>query len=343
MAQSRRTKYVTGADGESVPMACPFLKWAGGKSQLLPQFETHFPKGLERIGIEAERSALTVPIRHYIEPFMGGSAVFFHVVQRYVLDKAYLSDANPDLVHCYRIVKTQVEALVTKLSEFPEEYLRKRDTGREKYFYQIREAFNTGRPTDFSRLRKDDGILRAAQLIFLNKTCYNGLYRTNSSGAFNTPFGRYIRPNICDAENLRRVSRLLAKAEIVHRDFAAIADIVSDLGPEKHCFIYYDPPYRPISATSSFNAYHGGGFDDSQQIRLSTLMADLNRHGVFQMLSNSNPKELDPTDDFFEKHFKGPHFRIHEVQASRSINSKAMSRGKISELLILNYDANGKV
>ena len=264
----------------------PFIKWAGGKGQLLPSFVPLLPP-LNKVN-------------RYFEPFLGGAAVFFYLQH----PRSYLSDCNADLVELYQVVRDEVEDLIRALSIH---------RNNETYFYKVRAQ----NPESLS------AIQRAARFIFLNKTCYNGLYRVNGKGQFNVPFGNYKNPAICDAEGLRAASIALRGAEISLTDFEqAVA------GAKPKDFIYFDPPYQPISKTSSFTGYTAGRFDDAEQKRLADLFRRLARRGCSVMLSNSDaPLIRELYADF----------KITEIQASRAINSKADGRGKITELVITNY------
>jgi DNA adenine methylase len=266
--------------------AKPFIKWAGGKSQLLPAMLPHFPP-LPRIG-------------RYFEPFMGGAAVFFAVQHR----QSFLSDSNLALVELYQVVQRQVEELIQAL---------KIHRNERAYFYEVRAQS----PAGLSPAQ------RAARLIYLNKTCYNGLYRVNSRGQFNVPFGRHKNPTICDGDGLRAASRALRCADISHRNFGSILKHA-----EPRDFIYFDPPYHPLNKTSSFTSYTSDKFGESEQRRLAEVFAELARRGCYVMLSNSDmPLIRELYRDFI----------IHEIQAGRAINSKTQGRGKITELLIVNY------
>jgi DNA adenine methylase len=202
---------------------------------------------------------------------------------------------------------------------------------REEYFYARRSHYNTQRATiDFAAF-SPAWVERAADLIFLNKTCYNGLFRVNSSGHFNVPFGRYVRPEICDADNLLAVSALLQRATLHMGGFESCFDLV-----DEHTFVYFDPPYRPISATSSFNSYAADRFGDAEQRRLAAFFRRLHTEkGARLMLSNSDPKNIDPHDDFFDDLYAG--FTVRRLSASRMINSVVEGRGKITEILVTNY------
>lgn len=280
----------------STPQACPgpepaltsragpFLKWAGGKSQLLATIERRLPKHFNR----------------YFEPFLGGGAVFFRLLP----ERALLSDINEELINCYRVVRDDVESLVEEL---------RRHRNDRHHFYRIR-AQNVATLSD---------VQRAARLIFLNKTCFNGLYRVNSKGQFNVPFGRYKNPRICDAANLLAVSRVLCSASMVCAPFE-----VALIEAGKGDFVYLDPPYQPISATSKFTGYTRGAFGYEDQVRLAATFKDLHKRGCLLMLSNSDsPVVRDLYADF----------QAEVVHATRAINCKADRRGRIRELLIVNY------
>ncbi len=306
--------------------ARPFLKWAGGKMQLLPQLRTLYPP-------ELAAGKLTT----HVEPFVGGGAVFFDIAQRYSVTRAFLCDANPELILIYRVVQQQVEALIAALARYAGEYAALEHDERPAYYYQVRDALNRQRPEiDFERFSAV-WIERAAMHLFLNKTCYNGLFRLNSKGGFNVPHGRYKNPRILDAENLRQASRVLQIAEIRRGDFEQCAEIVDD-----GSFVYFDPPYRPISKTAHFTAYSKNGFDDDDQRRLARFFARLHREtGAKLMLSNSDPTNEDPNDAFFDDLYRD--FHRHRVSAQRNINSKAAKRGPIRELVITNYSPHSPI
>lgn len=299
--------------------AKPFLKWAGGKGQLLDDLDDHLPPALKN-----------GEITQYVEPFIGGGAVFFHVVQRYPIEHAYISDINPEVILVYRTLKRDVDGVVELLREMEENYLPLSRKERKRYYYNLRDQFNAQLPTfDFDEVTPA-WRRRAARFIFMNRTCFNGLFRVNSKGEFNVPMGSYRNPTICNGEVLRDAASVLQRAEIHRGDFESCADVV-----DKGTFVYFDPPYRPISQTSSFNAYSKRDFDDAEQLRLARFYRQLDGQGAKLMLSNSDPKNEDPDDDFFEEAYEG--FRIERVQARRAINSKGTRRGEISELLIMNY------
>lgn len=300
--------------------AKPFLKWAGGKSQLLTQFAQYYPR-------ELAAGQLT----RYAEPFLGGGAVFIALAQQFSFQEVYLSDINPELILVYTVVQRNVEELVERLTEFETAYLAGDEAGRHDLFYRVRDDYNSQlAEIDFKKY-SGAWVLRAARMIFLNKTCFNGLFRVNAKGQFNVPFGRYKNPTICDAGNLQSVSTLLSHAQLRIAPFSACQDWV-----DSSTFIYFDPPYRPISTTSSFTSYSSDRFDDRDQAALAAFFRELDTSKQTKlMLSNSDPTSITPDDDFFEKLYRG--FNIHRVWASRMINSQADKRGKITELLITNY------
>lgn len=303
----------------NLSIAKPFLKWAGGKTQLLEQLNNYFPPELKNGSL-----------KNYYEPFLGGGAVFFFIAQNYPIKKAYLSDVNEDLVLAFSVVQQNVFELIDELTLLKDEYIKRDEHEREKYFYKIRELYNLERiKIDFDKY-SSDWIPRAAKLIFLNKTCFNGLFRLNRKGEFNVPFGRYKNPGILDQENLVSASRVLKIAEIFLTDFENIKDKIND-----DFFIYFDPPYRPISITSSFTSYSKYDFTEDDQKRLAKFYLELGVNGNKLMLSNSDPKNENPSDNFFEKLYDK--FNIIRVKANRMINCNGDKRGKINELLILNY------
>jgi DNA adenine methylase len=298
----------------------PFLKWAGGKTQLLEQLRANYPAGLD-----------SGSITRYVESFLGGGAVFLDVLQRSSVGEAFLFDINPELIVAYTAVQRDPQGLIDRLAGYRRQYLEQDDTGRSEFFYGRREHYNAQKSTiDFDTF-SPAWVERTADLIFLNKTCYNGLFRVNSLGHFNVPFGRYVKPEIFDAGNIRAVSQLLQRATIRRGGFETCRDVVDD-----RTFVYFDPPYRPISATSSFTSYAADRFGDEEQRRLRDFFADLNTDiGARLMLSNSDPKNNDPSDHFFDDLYAG--FNIRRVAASRMINSVAGGRGKITEILVTNY------
>lgn len=293
----------------------PFLKWAGGKGQLIGQIAPHLPSIFK-----------TGRIKKYFEPFLGGGALFFWLSEQYDFESAYLCEINPCVNTCYQVIQKNVGKLIKELNGLETEYLSASEKKREKLYYDKREEFNAF----LRRKAKNNVVRRAALLIFLNKTCFNGLYRVNSQGEFNVPFGRYKNPTICNEDNLYAVSELLQKAEIYCGDFS---ECIKDADSES--FVYFDPPYRPISVTASFTSYSKDAFDDQEQKRLRKVYGELDKKDAFVMLSNSDPKNNDPDDDFFDDLYQGYH--IERLNATRLINCNAERRGSITEILVMNY------
>ena len=294
--------------------AKPFLKWAGGKGQLLSQLAAHLPQ-------QINGEPFT-----YIEPFVGGGAMLFYMLQHFGnIRKAVINDVNEDLILTYRTIRDDVEALVANLSRLEKDYLAIADQdGRSLMFYEVRDQFNQ---------HIGDSIERVSQLLFLNKTCFNGLFRVNRRGQFNVPFGKYANPTICNAAVLRADSELLksAQVEICQGDYAQTLQHVDGL-----TFVYLDPPYRPLDATSSFTAYAKGDFNDDDQRALAAFCHQLSEAGCYWMESNADCSAKNPEDTFFEELYQD--YRIERVNAARFINANASKRGKLTELLIMNYE-----
>ncbi|MGF1535328.1 MAG: DNA adenine methylase [Elainellaceae cyanobacterium] len=265
----------------------PFIKWVGGKTQLLPELMRRIPKRIDR----------------YFEPFLGGGALFFHLQP----EKAVLTDINPDLVSLYQVIRDSVEELIADMGQ----HVHSKD-----YYYAIRSIDRTAGYAAWTEIQK------ASRLIYLNKTCYNGLYRVNSKGQFNVPFGRYKNPTILNADNLRACSQALQGTAIAVRDFRSVKE-----SAQPGDFVYFDPPYAPLSATANFTGYTKDGFDRDMQYALRDLCRELDRKGVRFMVSNSSaPLVLDLYQEF----------KVERVYATRLINSKAGRRGKIPEVLVTN-------
>ncbi|MBD3305927.1 Dam family site-specific DNA-(adenine-N6)-methyltransferase [candidate division KSB3 bacterium] len=284
------------AESQAPPIprnAKPFLKWAGGKQQLLAQYESYFP----------------IDFRRYIEPFVGGGAVFFHLWNTHRLhDQVFLFDHNDDLINTYKVVRDNVDALIRLLASHNAKH-------RREYYYAIR---NLDRQHKYL-----DEVERAARTIYLNKTCYNGLYRVNSKGQFNVPMGSYNKPAILQKNVLKAASMALQGVCLEAKDFQTVVDLAQ---PED--FFYFDPPYAPLSKTSSFTSYTAGNFGDEDQQSLADVFRQLSQKGCFCMLSNSDTPSILPLYQ---------DFRIETVQASRAINSNSRGRGSINEIVILNY------
>ena len=294
--------------------ARPFLKWAGGKGQLLTEIAEYYPfeKG---------------NINRYVEPFVGGGAVLFDILSKYKLEYVCINDINVDLINTYRTIQRDTDKLIDILENMQEKFLALDTEERKKFFLEQRERYN------FLKIRNtnnDNNCEKAGLLIFLNKTCFNGLYRVNKKGLFNVPVGSYKKPLICDEENLRTIAKLLQNTEITCGDYTKITDRIDD-----KTFVYIDPPYRPLNNTSSFTAYTANAFDDDEQIRLSKFVQLISEKGARILESNSDPKNNNSNDDFFDKFYIS--YNIKRVSATRMINSKSSGRGKISELLISNF------
>lgn len=303
--------------------ARPFLKWAGGKTQLLSEFEKRLPEEL-RNGT----------ITKYAEPFIGGGAVFFWLNNRFSFEHSLICDVNEELVLSYKAIRRSTNNLIARLGELESSYLSGNEMEREEFYYEIRNAFNRKLPAiDFTRYSAD-WTERAAQIIFLNRTCYNGLFRVNRNGGFNVPFGRYRKPEILNAENLKDVSRLLKTTRILLGDFETVKKFADD-----KTFVYFDPPYRPLNPTSSFTSYSRKGFSDTDQVRLADFFRALDAKGAKCMLSNSDPQNEDPDDCFFDDLYAG--YCIERVPARRRINCNGLCRGDVNELIITNYPVSG--
>lgn len=293
-------------------VAKPFIKWAGGKGQLISKYESLLPFNISKL------EDLT-----YIEPFLGGGAMLFFMLQKYPnIKKAIVNDVNPNLIIAYNTVKNNPTLLVKELYKIQEEYFDILEEPKRKEFYlSIRKRFNAGGLSNI-----DNTVL----LIFLNRTCFNGLYRVNSKGEFNVPFGKYKNPTICDSETIYADSELLQRVEIIHGDFEQTEKYITD-----NTFIYFDPPYRPLDATSSFNSYAKESFNDEEQIRLKKFFDKLSMKHCLMMLSNSDCKSRNEEDTFFDDLYKD--YIIERVYASRFVNANPEKRGKLTELLIRNY------
>ncbi len=291
----------------------PFLKWAGGKGQLLSQIEELYPFE-------------DMKIKRYAEPFIGGGAVLFDILSKYELDEVYISDINAELINTYRAIRDDIDGLFNFLMPMEEKFIPLEIEARKEYFYKHRDRFNE------LKVKKNNNVdfEKAALMIFLNKTCFNGLYRVNKKGLFNVPMGNYKNPKICDEKNLRAVSERLQNVNIVHGDYKQSEGFI-----DSNTFVYFDPPYRPITESASFTAYTEYDFNDKKQIELAEFVNKINNKGAKIVVSNSDPKNTDENDDFFDKIYSS--HSIKRVDASRMINSNGAKRGKIKELLISNY------
>ena len=293
----------------------PFVMWAGGKGSLIPQLNNFYPYELKN-GI----------IERYIEPFVGGGAVLIDILQKYDVQEAYAFDINIDLINSYNVIKNNVEDLITNLKQMETEYLQLEQEERKNYFYNKREEYN-----NYTLEENEHNIQRAAQFIYLNRTCFNGLYRVNKAGKFNVPMGSHKNPTICDEENLRNLSKLIQNVQFQYGDYRRSMEYVTE-----NTFVYFDPPYRPLNVTSGFTSYTKEDFNDDNQRELAEFYRELNEQNVKLMLSNSNPKNTNKEDTFFDNIYQG--FNIDEIYASRMINANSKGRGKISEILVTNYN-----
>lgn len=269
----------------TLPHPRPFLKWAGGKGRLIQQYSNYLPQNYKT----------------YYEPFLGGGAVFFHLLP----PRAVLTDINPALVNVYRCIRDDVAAIIALLEGYQQQHCK-------DYYYEIRS--NPG----------SNNIEKAARLIYLNKTCFNGLYRENSKGEFNVPFGRYQNPRVCHPDLLQAASIALQNTELAVRSYEAVLEVAQTAED----FVYFDPPYYPLSATSCFTAYSRHAFNQQDQIRLRDSFASLADRGVKVMLSNSDCA-------FVRELYRD--FKIHTIAAARAINCNASQRGKITEVLVTSY------
>lgn len=291
----------------------PFLKWAGGKGQLLKEIEKYYP---------FDNGVIT----KYAEPFVGGGAVLFDILSKYNLEEIYISDINAELINTYVIVRDYIEELIKLLKKYQFEYVPLDTEDRKSYYMAKRERFNDLKVNG----NEAENIEKAALMIFLNKTCFNGLYRVNKKGLFNVPMGAYKNPLICDEKNLRAVSEKLQNVKIVFGDYRKSAEFI-----DKHTFVYFDPPYRPLTETASFTAYTENLFNDEEQIELAEFVESMHKKGAKIVVSNSDPKNFNTEDDFFDNIYAT--HKIKRVEATRMISCNSEARGKIKELLISNF------
>lgn len=292
-------------------IAKPFLKWAGGKTQLINDIEKALPKD-----IYSDKFT-------FIEPFVGSGAVLFWMLNNFPnLKKAVINDINADLINTYKTIASRPKELISILQTLQNEFhgLEGKDEEKKEYYYSKRELYNK---------RKEEQSGQAALFIFLNRTCFNGLYRVNRKNEYNVPMGSYKRPTICDKENILAVSQALQKVEILCGDYQETLNYADD-----NTLFYFDPPYKPLSETSSFNSYAKDEFNDDEQIRLRDFCSKLDTLGHTWILSNSDVKGKDENDNFFDDLYSD--FNIKRVDARRSINANPDKRGALKELLITN-------
>ncbi len=296
-------------------IAKPFLKWAGGKTQLISEIEKSLPNKIVNKKFT------------YIEPFAGSGAVLFWMLNNFQnLEKAVINDINEDLINTYKTIASSPKELISILQILQDEFhgLEGKDEEKKEYYYSKRELYNK---------RKEEQSGQAALFIFLNRTCFNGLYRVNRKNEYNVPMGSYKRPTICDKENILAVSQALQKVEILCGDYEETLNFA-----DNNTLFYFDPPYKPLSETSSFNSYAKDEFNDSEQVRLRDFCNKLDILNHTWILSNSDVKGKDANDNFFDDLYAD--FNIQRVEAKRSINANPEKRGKLTELLITNQVNN---
>lgn len=294
----------------------PFIKWAGGKTQLLPEIRNKYPKELGKT------------INKYCEPFIGGGAVLFDILSNYKLEEILINDINAELVNTYKQIKNNVDILIDELYKMQEYFWQLNTEERKVYYYKKREKFNNLKVN--GDLDKETNIEKAALFIFLNKTCFNGLFRVNKKGLFNVPMGAYKKPLICDIENLKNINILLENVTIKCGNYSECESFI-----DKNTFVYIDPPYRPLTETASFTSYAEIDFNDNEQIMLGRFVDEISIKGAKIVISNSDPKNSNKNDLFFDELYNK--YIIDRVNAKRMINSKANNRGYIKELLISNF------
>lgn len=292
--------------------AKPFVKWAGGKSQLLEKIREKYPQ----------------KIKKYCEPFVGGGAVLFDILNNFHPEKILINDINKDLINTYKQIRDNHELLISQLAELQHTYRNQPLEKNKELFYEKRARFNELKISENAA----ENLEKAALFIFLNKTCFNGLYRVNKKGEFNVPFNNARNPLICDEENLKTCSGLLQNIQMNVGDYKNCKSFI-----DSETFVYLDPPYRPLTQTSAFTSYSENGFSDKEQIELGNFIKEISEIGAKVLASNSDPKNTNKEDNFFDELYSN--FEIERISASRMINSNAKKRGAISELLISNIAA----
>lgn len=290
-------------------MAKPFVKWVGGKSQLLKKIKLKYPQHIEK----------------YCEPFVGGGAVLFDILQNFHPREVLINDINKELINTYFQVKNNCEDLILQLENIQTAYLNLIQEERKIFFYEKRNRYNE------LKVNGDDveNLEKASLFIFLNKTCFNGLYRVNSKGLFNVPFNNARNPLICDEENLRACNQLLQNVTLKTGDYKDCENFI-----DEQTFVYIDPPYRPLTQTSAFTSYSENQFSDKEQIELAKFIEKISEKGALILASNSDPKNINKEDNFFDDLYSN--FEIERVSASRMINSNSEKRGAVKEILISN-------
>lgn len=308
-------------EGNLIIEAKPFLKWAGGKGQLIPEIEKRLPAEIKN----------TKTIDKYFEPFIGGGALFFHLMSNYNVKKSYISDINDELILVYKTIQNDSKKLIDVLFNLKEEFLPLDHKERKSFYLNIRNEFNKELSGFDFKNYSSDFIKRAAYIIFMNKTCFNGLFRVNKKGEFNVPFGKYKNPLIYDAENINAVSKILKNTTIISASYLESEELI-----DEKSFVYLDPPYRPITKSANFTSYSKFDFTDENQIELGQYYKRISDKGAKVLLSNSDPKNEDEKDNFFDDLYN--EFIIDRVLAKRSINRDKNKRGPITEILVRNYE-----
>lgn len=290
-------------------IAKPFVKWVGGKTQLLDEIRKYYPSQMDK----------------YCEPFVGGGAVLFDVLSCLAPKEVLINDINGELINTYCQIKTNCGDLIDLLADLQERYWNSSLEENKSLFLEKRERFNSLKVNG----NKKANLEKAVLFIFLNKTCFNGLFRVNSKGLFNVPFNNAKKPLLCDVENLKACSELLQNVKMSVGNYAQCKDFI-----DSKTFVYLDPPYRPLTETAAFTSYNENGFGDKEQIELAQFIEEISERKAIVVTSNSDPKNVSENDNFFDRLYKK--FSIKRVSASRMINSNAKKRGAINELLISN-------
>lgn len=293
----------------TMSVARPFIKWVGGKGQLLTEIRKKYPTHVEK----------------YCEPFVGGGAVLFDVLNNFKPKDVLINDINKELINVYLQIQNSCNLLVEELDNINNLYHSQNLEENKKLYYEMRRRYNEIK----INCKKSENFEKAVLFIFLNKTCFNGLYRVNSKGLFNVPYNNAKNPLLCDKENLFTCSHLLQNVKITAGDYKKCKSFI-----DENTFVYIDPPYRPITGTATFTSYSENGFSDKEQVELSNFITEISNKGGMVLASNSDPKNINENDDFFDNLYSN--FQISRVSASRMVNSNPNKRGAINELLISN-------
>lgn len=291
----------------------PILKWAGGKGQLIEEIIREIPKKFDKV------------IDKYVEPFVGGGAILFYILSHYKVDEVYMSDVNSELINMYIAIRDNSEGVIKILKRYEETYLPLPDYERREFYYEKRDEFNQL----MVEANDANSVLRASLFIFLNRTCFNGIYRVNKKGLFNVPMGVYKNPTICNVSNICAVSNALQNVNIQCCSYEQTEHLI-----DEKTFLYLDPPYRPLKGQGNFKSYTQGDFDDENQKDLAAYVKKADSKGAHFVLSNSDPKNVDPEDDFFDSLYG--EYTLRRIDAKRMINSNSSSRGAIKEILVSN-------